>query len=184
MYAGNGAMTTEFRVKGFAELNKFLETLPAKVQINILRGMVRAAAKPILKAAKQAAPVGEPSEEGRIRYKLYSGALRDSIRVSTRIKDDTGLVTATISAGGRVKKTGADVFYAHFLEFGVRQHNLNRGGRGDVLHHPGIKPQPFMRPAIDSQTPAAILAAGEYVKKRLSTKHGLETAELQLELDE
>ena len=41
-----------------------------------------------------------------------------------------------------------------------------------------------MRPAIDSQAQNAILAAGEYIKKRLSTKHGLDTAEIEIGIDE
>ena len=172
---------SDFKIKGVEKLNEFLKTLAPRVQRNISRGMVRAAAKPILQAAKQNAPVGEPSETGRKKYKLYAGALRDSIRVSARIDNRSGQVIASIKAGGKVKRTGADVFYAHMSEFGTKPHALSKSGE---INHPGTSPRPFMRPAIDSQAQAAVLAAAEYVRKRLSTKHGLDTADINIEVEE
>lgn len=171
---------TDINVKGLSELQKFLDTLAPRVEQNIMRGALRAGAKPILEAAKSAAPVGEPSETNRRRYKLYAGALRDSIRISGRIDKRNGKVTASVKAGGKTK-SGADVFYAHMVEFGTRPHALSKGGE---VTHPGTAPRPFMRPAIDSQAQNAILAAGEYIKKRLSTKHGLDTAEIEIGIDE
>lgn len=172
---------SDFKIKGVEKLNEFLKTLPAKVQNNISRGMLRSAAKPILQAAKQNCPVGEPSETGKIKYKLYAGALRDSIRVSARIDNRSGQVIASIKAGGKVKRTGADVFYAHMSEFGTKPHALSKSGE---INHPGTSPRPFMRPAIDSEAQNAVLAAAEYVRKRLSTKHGLDTADINIEVDE
>lgn len=171
---------TDINVKGFSDLQKFLDTLAPRVEQNIMRGALRAGAKPILEAAKSAAPVGEPSETNRRRYKLYAGALRDSIRISGRIDKRNGKVTASVKAGGKTK-SGADVFYAHMVEFGTRPHALSKGGE---VTHPGTAPRPFMRPAIDSQAQNAILAAGEYIKKRLSTKHGLDTADIEIGIDE
>ena len=171
---------TDINVKGLSGLQKFLDTLAPRVEQNIMRGALRAGAKPILEAAKSAAPVGEPSETNRRRYKLYAGALRDSIRISGRIDKRNGKVAASVKAGGKTK-SGADVFYAHMVEFGTRPHALSKGGE---VTHPGTAPRPFMRPTIDSQAQNAILAAGEYIKKRLSTKHGLDTAEIEIGIDE
>lgn len=172
---------TDINVKGLSELQVFLDTLPAKIETNILRGALRAGARPIYQAAKQAAPVGDVSEIAKFKYKLYPGALRDSIRISARIDRRNRNITASIKAGGKKRKTGADVFYAHMVEFGTRPHALSKGGE---VTHPGTAPRPFMRPAIDSQAQNAILAAGEYIKKRLSTKHGLDTAEIEIGIDE
>lgn len=167
------------QVKGLADLQKFLDQLPAKLEQNVLRGALRAAAKPVMEAAKQnVLPVGEPSDTNKRLYKLYAGALRDSIRLSARIDRKRRMVVASVKAGGKSAKTGADVFYSDMVEFGTRQHII-----GDGVH-PGVRPRPFMRPALDSQAQSAVIAAAEYMKKRLSTKHGLNTSELSFEADQ
>lgn len=176
-------MTTTFEVKGLKELNKFLQQLPAKVETNIMRGAMRAAAKPIKEAAKANAPTGEPSESAKRRYRVYNGALRDSVRISTRLDRRNKQVKARVIVGGKSKKTGADVYYAHIIEHGSRPHSVKKGGRGEVTH-PGMSPQPFMRPALDSEAGNAIKAAGEYVKKRLRTKHGIDTKDIIIEVEE
>lgn len=171
---------TTINVKGLAELQKFLDQLPAKIEANILRGALRAGAKPIRDAAKASAPVGEPSETNKQKYKLYSGALRDSIRISGRLDKRKGSVAVSVKAGGKVKSTGADVFYASFVEFGTKPHSLSESGG----LHPGMTGNPFMRTALDSQASNAVVAAGEYIKKRLATKQGLDTADITIEADE
>jgi len=169
-------LMTTINVKGLADLQRFLDQLPAKMEANVMRGALRAAAKPIKEEAQSMA---KP---------IKSGALRDSIRVSGRIDAHNGKVTASVKAGG--KKNGADVFYAHFIEFGTKPHSLKKGANRDsgkyqdVKHHPGISSRPFMRPALDAQAGAAVEAAGEYIKKRLATKNGFDTSEINIELEE
>lgn len=176
-------MTQEFRVKGLSELQRFLDTLSSKVEANIIRGALRAAAKPIADEARQNAPVGEPSEIAKRKYKVYAGSLRDSIRVSGRIDARKGVVTAKVVAGGKSRKTGANVFHANFAEFGTRPHSLSRKNKG-TMHHPGTSPKPFMRPAIDSKAGEAVVAAGEYIKRRLASKYGLDVSEINIGLEE
>lgn len=174
---------TDIKIKGAVELQNFLNQLPAKIEANIMRGALRAGAKPIVEEARKNAPVGEPSESAKIKYKVYAGALRDSIRLSARINRRDGNITASIKAGGKVRRTGATVFYAHFSEFGTRPHSLSEKGEST---HPGTQPKPFMRPALDGQSEAAIQAACEYIKRRLATKHGINTADIDfgIEADE
>ena len=167
-------------VKGLSELQAFMDQLPAKLQNNVMRGALRAGIKPMKEMAVANCPIGDPSETNKRKYNLYAGALRDSIRVSGRIDTKNNRVVARVVAGGKTK-SGANVFYAHMVEFGTRPHALSKGGE---VTHPGTAPRPFMRPAIDSQAQNAILAAGEYIKKRLSTKHGLDTAEIEIGIDE
>lgn len=192
---------TETHVKGLAELQKFLDQLPAKLEANVMRSAMRAGANVISAHAKANAPIGNPSSEGAKKYGGYRGALRDSIRVSTRSR--RGQVTATVKAGGKNSK-GADVYYVHFLEFGTAAHfisakvrgknvagRLNRMGKksGGVLNiggnlvgsvmHPGIAPRPFMRPALDARAQDALVAVGEAIKKRL-TKQGINTADVEI----
>lgn len=180
----------EIHVTGLADLQKFLDTLPAKIERNVLRGALRAGAKVIEAQAKARAPVGQPSSENKRLYGGYAGALRDSIRVTTRIKG--GRVTASIKAGGKNSKTKADVYYAHMVEFGTSAHNIaaHIGGWLSFMNifvksvnHPGAKPHPFMRPALDSQASNAVVAAADYMKQRLQSQHGIDTSSVVIEGD-
>lgn len=172
-------------VKGFPELDRFLQELPVKMEKNVLRGAMRAGANVIRLAARAMAPVGPPSSYTQ-RYGAYEGALRDSIRVTTRARG--GEVKASVVAGGETRR-GADVFYAHWVEYGTRPHTIRaRTARGlffggsyvASVEHPGARPRPFMRPALDSQAEAAVVAAAEYIRLRLATKHGLDTAGIEI----
>jgi len=152
----------EIAVSGLAELKKALDQLPAKVEANIMRGAMRAGSKVMAEKAKEQVPVD-------------SGDLRNSIRVTTRSR--RGQVTATVRAGDK------KAYYAHMVEFGTAAHLIPKPSRkkrlkqvvlafgGSVkseVQHPGTRPQPFMRPAFDKNTPAALDAFAEYVRKRLA----------------
>ena len=159
-------------VKGLAELQKFLDQLPPKMEQNVMRGALRAGARDaILPAAKAG-------------VRSVSGDLQKSLRVSVRAS--RGTVRAAVKT---------DLFYAKFVEYGTRSHwitsrdgkALSIGGTFFVraVEHPGASPRPFLRPALDTQATAAVMAAGEYIRNRLATKHGLDAAsEVQLEIEE
>lgn len=169
---------SDIRVTGLSDLQKFLDQLPAKMETNVMRGALRAGAKPILEATRQSAPVGEPSETNKRKYSLYAGALRDSLRLSARVDRRKSQVVVRVVAGGKSKKSGADVFYSNMVEFGTRNHIIGDG------EHPGVAAKPFMRPSLDANSQTAVLATAEYIKKRLATKHGLDTADIEIGLEE
>jgi HK97 gp10 family phage protein len=179
---------SEIRIKGLSELQKQLNTIAPRLQANVLRGALREGAKPIAEAAKKNAPVGPTNTENEKLYGGYEGALRDSIRVGSKIDRRSGNVIAYARAGGKSKRTKADVFYAHIVEFGARPHSVKKGVKiGSIRHdatHPGIRPRPFMRPALDANVKNAIIAAGEYIKKRLQMKHGLDTKDIEIGIDD
>jgi HK97 gp10 family phage protein len=156
-------------VKGLRELNALLQSLPVKIERNILRAAMRQGAKVIADQARANVPVAAPSDRNRERYGGYAGALRDSIRVGGR--SQRGRVTAYIRAGGTKTKGGADVFYAHWVEYGTRPHA--NGKRG---FHPGARPHPFLRPAADTAQADAVVAVGKWVYRRLETRGGFENA--------
>jgi HK97 gp10 family phage protein len=150
----------EFDIKGGAELDKLLQELPVKLERNILRGALRAGAVPIRDAAKAGVPV-------------KSGALRDSIRISTGARG--GKVTARIIAGN------LKAFYAHLVEFGTAPHEERpQNGRSlffaglarTVVHHPGASPKPFMTPALDTRAAEAVNTSAEYLRARLDKLTG------------
>ena len=156
----------------------------------MLRGALRAGAKPILEAARASAPVATPSAENQRLYGGRAGALRDSLRISVKVKG--GKVTASVKAGGIVKG-GADVYYARFVEYGTRAHKIDAANGGFLgfanrfyksVQHPGAKPRPFLRPAMDARATDAVVAAAEYIKNRLATKHGIDTADITIEVEQ
>ena len=166
---------SEINVTGLKELQAFLDTLPAKVEANIMRGALRAGAKVIESEAKANVPV-------------KAGVLRDSIRVTGRLKGHT--VTASIKAGGKTKS--GDAFYARFVEYGTAAHVINGRNRGWLswgglfaksVDHPGAVPHPFLRPALDDKADAAITATAEYIKKRL-TKEGINVPDTGITIED
>ena len=147
---------SDIAIPGLAELQKLLDELPAKIEKNIVRGALRAAAKVVSEEAKSLCPVG-------------SGALRDSIHISVRYRN--GKVQANISAGNKT------AFYAHMVEFGTARHLIKPKNRKslflagvfkELVDHPGAKKQPFMRPAIDGKANAAVSTFADNVRNRLS----------------
>lgn len=187
-------------VKGLAELQAFLDQLPAKLEANVMRGGMRAGAKVIRDAAK----VNIHSVSGELAASL------DHKRAITT-KTQRGTIIARIRAG-------TDVLFRNlplWVEYGTRPHyisvrgaghrkysqlgisvrSINRlvergslviGGQfvGQSVAHPGAKRRPFMRPALDTAAVPALVAVGEYVKKRLADKHKLDTADIEIGDDE
>lgn len=162
----------DVNVSGLAELNKLLEELPGKLRANVMRGGLRAGFSVV-------------KVEAAANIHSVSGLLAKGLSIGTRVRGDT--VSATITAKG---KHG---FVARWVEFGTAVHliraklghglKLPAGVVSEVLH-PGGRPKPFMRPALDSQAQAATIRLGEYIKDRLSTQHGIDTAYINVQGDE
>lgn len=159
-------------VKGLSALNDFLQQVPVKVERNVLRGALRAGMKTVQPVAQR-------------KIHSVSGELAKGLKIGTRARG--GTVTATLKA------TGPHRFIAHLLEYGVRAHVIAAKGKGWLsffggfaksVQHPGFQPKAFMRPALDEQSTAAVVASAEYMKKRLATKEGLDTSHIMIEGDE
>ena len=163
-------MADSAHVNGLDQLQKMLDTVTPKLEQNIMRGALRS-------GMNQVKPIAQA------KVNSVSGELARSLKVGTRARG--GTVTASLKAKGKA-------FYARFVEYGTAAHViagknggwLNFGGvfRRSV-NHPGARAKPFLRPALDSQAQAALLATGEYVRARL-TKEGLDTSHVFLDGDE
>jgi len=162
-------MPDSVHVKGMSALEQFLEQLEPKLVKNVCRGAARAAANVI-----------KPVAQSNINK--VSGALARSLKVRTEARG--GMPRAMVYTR---------VFYAPFVEYGTKPHRIaGAKGRGLAIggkivagvDHPGAQPKPFLRPALDTQAAAAVVAAGNYMKKRLADKHGLDTSDITIEEDE
>lgn len=157
----------DIHIKGLSELQKYLDTLPAKIEKNVVRGAMRAGMKVVLPVVQSMVPT-------------KTGLLKAGLKLGTRSRG--GRVTAY------VKATGPHAYLARWMEYGTKAHRIS-GRKGGFLSfggkvvkavdHPGIKdPKKFMRPALDSQAGAAVVAAAQYMKARLASKHGIDTADV------
>lgn len=129
-----------------------LDKLPVLSYERVVKGAVTFAFTPMVKAAKLNA--------GR---HVDKGALRDSITVK-RVnykRQQRVLQMVGIASKFRGENGAWPVKYAHLVEYGARPHaiRLKRPlvlGKtvlpaGFVIHHPGARAKPFMRPAFDSE---------------------------------
>lgn len=160
-------MSDEVKVNGLSELQAFLDQLAPKLQKNVMRSALRAGATVIATEARLHAPV-------------LKGELRGSIGVSTRVRG--GTVTASARSHDPV---------APLVEYGTKRHMIRAkdgalmiGGYGFArfVDHPGARPKPFMRPALDARAQDAVIATGEKIKQRL-TKEGIDASDVLLEGD-
>lgn len=158
----------ETQIKGLAELQKALDSLPAKIEANIMRAAMRAGAKVIAK-------------EAATNINNVSGTLAKSVRFGSRQDSRVGQVTGYVRAGGKAKKGRGSAFYAHMVEFGTAAHIIKAKAPNKMLaigyaqvQHPGAKKHPFLRPAMDTQATAALEAMREHVRKTLAKKYGLD----------
>lgn len=181
-------------IRGGRELAEFLKQLPVKMEKNIMRAALGAGARVIRDEARQLAPIDQ-------------GDLRKSIKVSTNSKG--GTVKAKVKAGGgavyyahmveygtkphliKVKEEERPINYRLTLKRGVltrvSMRTINRNSLvigntfvGPTLSHPGAKPTPFMRPAMDNKSSSAVTAIATKVRERL-TKEGINAPEPEVE---
>lgn len=173
---------SEIHVKGMKELGEFLRTLEPKLRNNVMRAALRQGANVVKETVLANVPVAPANKENAQNYGGYEGALRDSVRVGSRVRRD-GKVVAYVRAGG--KKGTRVVYYANMVEYGTKAHKIGKLGRMLFINgrwvyapvqHPGARPRPFMRPAADTSAAAATVAIGNKIKTVLETKHGLEHA--------
>jgi HK97 gp10 family phage protein len=150
----------DFRhIRGGRELLAELQKLPVKLEVNVMRGGMRRGARVIEDEVRR-----NLAANGSIK----SGDLEGTVRSSTRRIG--GAVVATVKAGD------ARAWYWRFVEFGTSAHWIRpvkgaslfiAGVLRKAVHHPGARPKPFMRPAMDSKGPAALDAVVQYARKRL-----------------
>ena len=125
-------------VEGMDEVKRQFSALMDKMQRATLRGALKQAAKPVVKAAKA-------------RVDVLTGKLKRSIRSKVSVRSAT-----SFRAGSKAEVSigfGRKQFYGIAVELG---HVIKRSRRGPVLGH--VPARPFLRPALDTQQGAAVAA--------------------------
>lgn len=140
------ARATRYKLEGAEKLEKLFAGLPKKLRGQILRPILREAAKTVQAEAKQRAPSA-------------TGAVRDAIKVRASKKLKKGQVGVDVSIGeGNYR---GKTFYGAFLEFGAPKHELF----GKKLSP--LPPQPFMRPAFDAVKDAVARTAMDAIAQAI-----------------
>lgn len=161
-------MDDTINISGGKKLAEFLQSLPLKIERNIMRAALRSGARVIADEAKRNVPV-------------QLGDLKKSIRTGSNKKRKG--VEAYARAGNK------KAYYYRFVEFGTAAHIIKAGKNKQKLvftardgkkvealqvNHPGAKAKPYMRPALDAKAQDAIVAVTNKIKERL-TEYGLNT---------
>lgn len=177
-------MSRSFPVSGLAELDRYLSALPKNMERAAYRAALVAAANPPLERARELAAGWSTKVAGAIR------------KGSARQNQD-----GTFSIRIYVDERRPDGFLGYFGEYGVAPHLIARtGGKqgrvairkakegtgnvangvmkiGDefvsgIISHPGHAAHPFMRPALDATSGAAVAAFATRIRAYLEGKTG------------
>jgi hypothetical protein len=158
-------------VRGRAEVKRFIGQLPGEIERKLLRGAGRAAANVI-------------AEEARDR------SISDEVKGAIKVK----VTSAEGQVIARIQVKGPGSYIGPWLEYGTDPHfisvddsqrqgmsvakinqeqkrgSLVIGGQfvGATVFHPGARPHPFLRPALDVKADAAIAAAQGYINNRVT----------------
>lgn len=167
-------MTTLKGISGLKELDSMLKNLPANIEKKVLKGALRAGQKVLSNAVKM---------NLRQNGSVGTGELEKSVRVRfKRQSEKFGWVRSYVIVGNK------KAYYGHWLEYGTASYYAGSGRTvgapyeitpkvggslllGGLLResvmHPGIRPKPFVRPAVDSHTDAALDQVVLYMQKRI-----------------
>lgn len=137
------------------KLQRALHALPDKIFEKVVKSAANLAMRPVIRAARAKVPVNQGLLKASLgtRRKTYKRAKVVYVAVGPR-------------EGFKDPETGAEPrFYAHLVELGTAPHNVPAPPGGlrigeSVVHggveHPGAKPRPFLRPAIDENKQAVM----------------------------
>lgn len=151
-------MEFKAKVEGALEIEKALGKLVIKIEKNISRRAVGAAAKVLISEMKSRVP----TRTGTLKRSIGMKRMKIRKTVTVIIGPRTGNARRQREGkNGRIIK-GSDGWYGHLVEFGTlnsRTRPLAPGSRRKSRKSglsTGMQARPFMRPAFDSKASAAI----------------------------
>lgn len=158
-------------VRGSGDVNRFIERIAAELEKKVLRGAARAGAKVIADEIKARTP---------------SGDVRDGVRIQTEVGPGRAVGKVDVKPGW-ARSVGTWLEYGtdpHFITIddsqreGMTAGRINKLGKkgtlviggkpvGKTVHHPGARPHPAFRPALDAKEGEAVAAAQAYINSRV-----------------
>lgn len=118
-------LEVDFEVRGLRELEDELADLDRKTGTRVIRSSLMAATLPMLKRARELAPVDPLDKDGHIR---------DALGRRTKVREDSSVVMRLGERNKAPKLTPQYKIHGPMLEFGTRY----------------MAARPFLRPAFDS----------------------------------
>jgi HK97 gp10 family phage protein len=144
-------------VKGLSELLRDLQTLPDRVERNVLRGALRKGMTVFQKAVKAKIPIGKDR-------KNWKGDLHRGGELARSVKmkafNDPGLPRVKLFIGSY------EAFYANIVEWGAKPHKTHIRGKTPI-NHPGFKGRFYVQNAFRSSEVAALEQFHTYLATRL-----------------
>ena len=185
-------------VKGGGLGKRVIAQLPAQIERKLLRGAARAAATVIADDAKERLGARQAEVEGGAKVTLADTIKVKTRRTATgvvaKIKpegpgtyvlpwleygtsphfisvDDSQRQGRTAGRINRLEKGGSTVIAgARRVNKEGEKGSLVIGGQfvGTTVHHPGARPHPFLRVALDSKQAEAVAAAQAFINSRIT----------------
>ena len=158
-------------IKGLSGVRAYNRALEDRLR-RVLKGAGKVAGNVIAEEAKERTR-SEAVAKGVV-VKLKSD--RSSIRVTVTIKPGWSMSVAIWEEYGTVAHT---IRVGQLPSDGGRQRSLVIDDQfvGKVVEHPGAKPHPFLRPALDLKADEAIRAAQAYLNARIVRGRVITTSE-------
>jgi HK97 gp10 family phage protein len=141
------------QITGYLETAALLRELPARVAKKGLRAAVTAGSTPVMRAVRAGAPQVTNLLKTAIGRKVKT---YKSGRVAAIIGARVDIQTVTQDARGTRRQVPANYF--HLVEGGARPHSEAMKS-GQVIFHPGVAANPFMRRAYEANKTRAGEAA-------------------------
>lgn len=148
-------MSASFKTEGFVDLDEALEALTKAAGKGVMRRTLKKSAEPLVELARSHVPV----DKGKLAASMAASTKLDKRQRGMHRKMFRNDKAAVEMFVGPSYDLGAGGRHGHLVEFGTKPH-INQG-QFPGTQHPGTAPQPFMRPAWDSDKMALMDRLGK-----------------------
>lgn len=156
---------------GRSEVSNFIMSIPAALEDRVLRGAARAGAQVVATEAKHLSVSSEVAAAIKIATSLEDGRVIAKVQVKGR----GAYIAPWLEYGTDPHFISVDESQRQGMSIGrinkqVREGSLIIGGNfvGSTVFHPGARPYPFLRPALDTKAGEAVAAAQSYINVRVT----------------
>lgn len=157
-------------VRGRSGLKRFMAELPGELERKVLRGAGRVAANVVAAEARERSISAAVAAAVKVKVSAADGRILAKVQV----KGPGAYIAPWIEWGTSAHFISVDESQRQGMSVGKineahKKGSLVIGGNfvGATVLHPGARPHPFLRPALDMKGDAAIAAAQSYINSRV-----------------